>query len=59
MIFWTVVITLFYLYIIILCMKDIRKRGYKAQDKRTIAELTVVYVAVLVGIWVVYPEDWF
>lgn len=59
MVFWTIVITVFYVGIFIGCAKDMKIRGFKAEDKKTLIGLTFFYIAVLVGIWVVYPEGWF
>lgn len=59
MIFWTVIITVFYIAILTGCIKEIKKRGFKSEDKSTLGGLTFFYIAVIVSIWVIYPEGWF
>lgn len=59
MIFWAVIITVFYVAVLVSCVKEIKKRGLRSEDKGTLAGLTFFYLAVIASMWLIYPEDWF
>jgi hypothetical protein len=57
-IFWIIIITILYIAILVGCIKDMRKRGFKSEDKGTLVGLTFFYIAVIVSILFIYPEGW-
>lgn len=59
MIFWTIVITVFYVMILINCLREMKKSGFKSEDRGVLIGLTFFYIAVIASIWIVYPEGWF
>ena len=59
MIFWTAIITLFYLIILVGCIKEIKNKNVSSQGKGAIGIITFFYLLLLISMWVVIPEDWF
>ena len=57
MIFWAFVITIFYCIFLFVILKD--KKQFKDKLTTVLVTVTVFYMFVIAGIFVIFPEQWF
>lgn len=55
MLFWSIIITAFYFYVLLTVIRQNKPDKYK----QALLPLTIFYIAIMLSIWIVYPEGWF